>query len=405
MRSERITFSNTDGLSLGARLDLPAERPRAFALFAHCFTCGKNLQAAQHISSALTRAGIGVLRFDFTGLGESEGDFAETNFSTNIGDLVAAADYLAKFHSAPALLIGHSLGGSAILRAAASIRSAQAVVTIGAPADPAHVTRLFASARPEIESAGEATVSLAGRPFLIKRQFLDDLKSQDMSAAIRALGRALLVFHSPQDDIVALDNATAIYTTAGHPKSFVSLDGANHLLSDEEDAQYVGTVIASWATRYVEGLRATPATPQDSTDWLVADIGATGYQTRLRSGGHRLIADEPADVGGDDAGLSPYDFLNAALGSCTAMTLRMYADHKQWPLAGVEVRLRHEKIHATDCAECETETGKVDRIERILTLRGDLSDEQRVRLLEIADRCPVHRTLHGEIVVQTTLSP
>jgi len=405
MRSEKIRFTNSAGLLLGARLDLPPDKPHAFALFAHCFTCSKDLKAVAHISDALTKHGIGVLRFDFTGLGESEGDFADTNFTTDVDDLVCAAGYLTEHDAAPSILIGHSLGGAAVLEAATRIKSAQAVVTIGAPADPAHVTSLFAAAHDRIESEGVSTVSLAGRPFKIKKQFVDNLRSQTLTRTIRDLTQALLIFHSPQDEIVGLEHATTIYTTASHPKSFISLDGADHLLTNEDDARYVGDLIANWADRYVDSLQAPAIDADGGAQWLTAEIGREGFGTQIRSGRHGLLADEPISVGGRDDGPSPYDFLNAALGSCTAMTLRMYADHKKWPLEGVEVRLRHDKIHASDCAECESTTGKVDRIERHLVLRGDLTDEQRSRLIEIADRCPVHRTLHGEVQVLTQLQP
>ncbi len=403
MSRQRIKIPNADGLDLGARLDLPPDgKATAFALFAHCFTCTKNIKAISHISDALIQVGVAVLRFDFTGLGESEGEFADTNFSSNVADLVAASEWLGEHHEAPAILIGHSLGGTAVLRAAATIPSARAVATIGAPADPAHVSHLIDSSREEIESTGEAVVRLGGRPFRIKKQFLDDLQGQALPDAIADLRRALLIFHSPIDNTVGIDNASAIYAAAKHPKSFVSLDRADHLLSDESDARYVGSVIGAWARKYIDV--PVPETPIDHhEDEVVVHTGPAGYRTDIRAGSHGLVADEPADVGGTDLGPSPYDYLLTALGSCTSMTLRMYADRKKWPLEGVTIRLKHGRIHAEDCETCETQEGRVDLIERTISLEGSLTEAQRSRLLEIADRCPVHRTLSGEIRIESTL--
>lgn len=405
MAFEKLSFPNPDGLTLGARLDLPQNgTPRAYALFAHCFTCTKNLRAVGNIAGALTDRGIAVLRFDFTGLGESEGDFADTNFTTNVADLVAAAEYLGAEYESPQLLIGHSLGGAAVLQAAGGIPSVRAVATIGAPSDPGHVLNMLEGRREEIERDGEAEVMLAGRPFTIRKQFLDDLESGGMDGRIRDLKRALLVCHGPFDNTVGIDNAQHIFVTAKHPKSFVSLDRADHLMSNEEDSRYAGRIIAEWAGRYLAEPPAAASLESPTDGDLVVHTGPKGYRTEIRVDGHHLIADEPEDVGGTDLGPSPYDLLNASLGSCTSMTLRMYAGRKEWPLDGIEVRLRHEKVHAEDCEKCETETGKVDRIVRTIRLEGNLTDEQRSRLLEIADRCPVHRTLHSEIEVLTHLA-
>ena len=404
MQSRRLAFPNAAGQQLDGRLDLPVDgRPAAFALFAHCFTCTKNLKAIGHISRALTRAGLAVLRFDFTGLGESEGDFADTNFSSNADDLVAAADYLAAHFQGPALLVGHSLGGAAVLQAAARIPAARAVATLGAPCQPAHVKKLLGSSQAEITARGQAEVLLAGRPFRIKNQFLEDLDQTRMEQTIRQLRRALLVLHAPLDRTVGIDNAAHIFDSALHPKSFVSLDKADHLLSREEDALYAGSVIAAWARKYLD-LPADQA-PQrpPPEDLVVARTGPVGLQTDISAGGHPLVADEPVDVGGTNTGPTPYDYLVAALAACTTMTLRLYADRKGWPLQGVEVRARHQKVHAADCADCQTQEGRVDYIERLVELEGPLDQAQRQRLLEIADRCPVHRTLHGEIHVETRL--
>lgn len=407
-RSRPIRFPGAGGETLAARLDLPEGEPVAYALFAHCFTCSKDTRATAHIAGTLAEAGIAVLRFDFTGLGGSEGEFANTNFSSNVEDLVAAADFLRREYRAPKLLVGHSLGGAAVIVAATRIAECVAVATINAPADPAHVVKNFDHARAEIEREGEAEVELAGRRFRIRKQFLEDVAATSLTEILPKLERALLVFHAPRDAAVGIDNAARIFTAARHPKSFVSLDDADHLLNDKADARYVGAVLAAWATRYLgAGLSARPDTGSDrpsDTDWLTVEESGEGrYQQRIQAGRHTLTADEPAALGGDDAGLSPYQLLTAALGACTSMTLRMYAEHKKLPLEKVSVRLRHEKIHAEDCTECESKDGKIDRIEREITLTGDLDADQRRRLLEIADKCPVHRTLHSEVRVQTRL--
>jgi putative redox protein len=403
MHFQKLRFTNKSGQQLAGRLDLPVARPLAYALFAHCFTCTKNLTAVGNITRALNEAGIAVLRFDFTGLGESEGDFADTNFSTNVSDLVSAADYLSSAHGPPELLIGHSLGGAAILLASQEIATAKAVATIGAPAEPAHVRQLLKNEEDRIVQSGEANVLLAGRPFTIKKQFLTDLEKVNSRETIAALGKALLILHSPIDNIVGVENAASIFTWARHPKSFVSLDRADHLLAREADSLYAGAVIAAWARKYLE-LPTIPSEPADLTDNLVlVRTDKFGYRTEINASGHSLIADEPVSVGGTNTGPNPYEYLVAALGSCTAMTLRMYADRKGWPLEAVEVRLKHAKIHADDCTACDTNIRKIDQITRELALFGPLSDQQKARLLEIADRCPVHRTLHGRIVVKTTL--
>jgi uncharacterized OsmC-like protein/alpha/beta superfamily hydrolase len=413
--SQSVRFPGASGADLAARLDLPDGEPAAFALFAHCFTCSKDTRATAYISKALADAGIAVLRFDFTGLGGSEGEFANTNFSSNVEDLVAAADFLRREYQAPKLLIGHSLGGAAILAAAAKVREATAVATINAPFDPSHVLHLLKDSKAQIESGGEAEVSLYGRSFRIRRQFIDDVSQQKLADIIGHLRKALLVFHAPRDTTVPVDNAAQIFMAAKHPKSFVSLDDADHLLTRREDAAYVGGVLAAWATRDLGAAGASPdagaavrqsAQAAAPTPGLVVveEDGGGRFSQRISAGRHLLAADEPVAAGGDDRGLSPYDLLSAALGACTSMTLRMYATQKQWPLEHVSVSLKHEKIHASDCAECETREGKVDRIRREIVLSGDLDDAQRQRLLEIADRCPVHRTLHSEVSVQTTLA-
>ena len=400
MPSERFDFSNAAGERLAALLDSPIEPPRAYALFAHCFTCGKDIRAAKRIAEALTALGIAVLRFDFTGLGSSEGEFANTTFSSNVADLIAAADALRRTRRAPAILIGHSLGGAAVLAAAADVAEARAVVTIAAPCDPTHVVGLFKDRIGEIDTAGGIDVNLAGRPFRISRAFLDDVNQQRLRDRIGALHKALLVFHSPTDDIVGIENATYIFTAAKHPKSFVSLAGADHLLSRRSDATYVANVIRAWAERYLDVVDIGRDLPSEA-GVTVQETRAGRFQQEVRTGRHRFLADEPVDVGGLDSGPGPYDLVLAGLGACTSMTLRLYAERKAVPLDRVTVRLGHSRIHAVDCENCETKEGMIDRIDRVITLAGDLNEEQRIRLIEIADKCPVHRTLTSEIDIRT----
>ncbi len=399
-----IRFPGADGVELAARLEPAQGTPRAYALFAHCFTCSKDSLAATRISRALADEGIAVLRFDFTGLGGSAGDFANTNFSSNIADLRAAADFLRSNYAAPKILVGHSLGGAAVLAAAAHIPEAVAVATIGAPYQPEHVRGLLQPAVAEIEAHGEAEVALAGRKFRIKKQFLDDISAHNLHDAIANLRKALIIFHSPRDTTVDIDNAAQIFLAARHPKSFVSLDDADHLMAKKADAAYVATVLAAWAGRYLgEIAQADDDLTAEPGRVVVQETREGKFTQNIRAGVHRLRADEPAAYGGNDTGPSPYDLLLASLGACTAMTLRAYADQKQLPLDRVTVRLRHEKIHAQDCAECETKEGRIDKIEREIEATGALDDAQRAKLLEIANKCPVHRTLHSEVYIPTSL--
>ena len=400
--SHKVEFPGSQGL-LAARLDTPGGGARAYAIFAHCFTCSKDIFAASRIAARLAESGIATLRFDFTGLGASEGEFANTNFSSNVDDLVAAADWLATHHGPAQLIVGHSLGGAAVLAAAGRIPGCRAVATIGAPFDPAHVTHQFHDAMHLIEAEGEAQVTLAGRQFNIRRQFIEDVFGQPQAQRIASLKRALLVLHAPLDDTVSVDNASAIFSTAKHPKSFVSLDTADHLLRGKVDAMYAADVIASWALSYLN-LMPVNAPPQtEAGETIVQESGLGRYAQAIRSDGHLLTADEPESVGGNDLGPDPYDLLLSALGACTSMTMRMYAERKGLALQRASVRLRHRKIHASDCAECDTRDGLVDEMVREITLVGDLSDAERTKLLEIADKCPVHRTLHNEVHVVTRL--
>lgn len=408
MRAERFDFPNSRGHQLTGLLESPVGEPSAYALFAHCFTCSKDSRAAKRIAAALAARGIAVLRFDFTGLGSSEGDFANTDFSSNVDDLVAAADHLRRVRRAPSLLIGHSLGGAAVLAAAGRVPEVDAVATIGAPSDPGHVANLFGDRLAEIRERGEGEVVLAGRAFCIRREFLDDISEQNLLAEVARLRTPLLIMHAPADQVVSVDSASRIFLAARHPKSFVSLDDADHLLARRRDAVYAADVIAAWSERYIATTSTSVAPDPVAGDGprgvKVTETGVGTFQQTVTMGPHHLIADEPVEVGGLDTGPSPYDLLLAALGACTTMTLRMYADRKALPLSGVSVRLQHSKIHASDCESCETQQGKIDRIDRVITVEGDLDDAQRARLLEIADKCPVHRTLHSEVQINTELS-
>jgi uncharacterized OsmC-like protein/esterase/lipase len=406
MRSERFDFPNAKGEKLAAVLDLPLGKPTAYALFAHCFTCGKDILAAKRIAERLTIHGIAVLRFDFTGLGGSEGEFANTHFSSNVDDLAAAADHLRKMYGAPAILIGHSLGGAAVLAAAHRIPDARAVVTIAAPYDPSHVVGLFKEHVDKIKEQGEVEVALAGRSFRIKREFLDDVAEKKLNECLATLRKALLVFHSPTDDLVGIENASHIFSAAKHPKSFVSLAGADHLLSSKSDAVYVANVIAAWAERYLDQPEVMTEAGVEAGLVLVRETHGGKFQQEILTGPHRLLADEPVKLGGLDSGPGPYDFLLAGLGACTSMTIRLYADFKKIPLENVSVRLSHEKkIHAKDCENCDTKVTKVDHIDRAITLEGPLDAEQRKRLMEIADKCPVHQTLESKIDIATLERP
>ncbi len=396
IRSDKVTFPGAHGVDLAARLDLPVTgAPHAFALFAHCFTCSKDMHAATRISRALAALGIAVLRFDFTGLGRSEGEFANTNFSGNVDDLVAAAGWLRGTHQAPALLVGHSLGGAAALAVAALLPEVQAVATINAPCDPAHLLQTL----PTADQPGVAR--LGGRDFTITRQFIEDLNEQTLLKTVHGLKKALLIFHAPRDEVVGLKAAERLYDAAMHPKSFVSLDDADHLLSDRADAAYVAEVLAAWASRYLGGRPRSHLArePMPHGSVLAEESHEGRFTLALQAGQHLVTADEPVDLGGNDLGPSPYELLSSALAACTAMTIRMYAERKGLPLRHVAVRVTHEKVHAEDVSA----QGKIDRFAREIELEGDLDMDQEARLVEIADRCPVHRTLHSEILVTTRL--
>ena len=404
MQTQRLTFDGATGAKLSARLELPVdEQPFAYAIFAHCFTCSKNYKAVVNISRALAQAHIGVLRFDFTGLGESEGDFSDTTFSTDVDDLVAAAEFLGREYQAPAIMIGHSLGGAAVLHAARKVPSCKAVVTINSPAEPKQLQRHLTRSIEEIEKCGEAEVQLAGRPFTIKKAFLDDLNQQNMAEVLGNLGRALLVFQSPDDPVVGSDNATRLFETAKPPKNFVALPGADHLLSSPEDSEYVGAAIAAWAARYLD----KPKEPEKEGGSHHGDVfvrtGQARYPTEIFARGHALVADEPERVGGTDTGPTPFGLLMAALGACTTITLRMYADRKEWPLQEIGVQLNHRKLKPADAPKSDAGLPITDEIKQELNLVGPLDEEQRARLLDIAHRCPVHKAIDAGVLMPMEL--
>lgn len=399
MKTETVTFVGGGRQELAGRIERPAGTPRAWAIFAHCFTCSKDSVAAVRVSRALTAHGFGVLRFDFAGIGASGGKFEHTTFSSNVDDVVAAADYVRSAYGSPALLIGHSLGGAAVLAAAGLIADAKAVVTIGAPADVAHIEHNFADAVAEIETEGAARVSLGGKMFTVRQELLEDIRSQPQMQRISGMRKALLILHAPGDMTVGIENATAIYRAAKHPKSFISLDGADHFLSKAEDATYAADVITAWASRYVP----MPAAAGHPEGHVVAEETGDGAYTNLvRSGRHAFFADEPVDVGGVDAGPSPYDLLAASLAACKSMTMRMYANRKKWKVDRIAVSVKHDKVHAADCADCETREGegKIDVFTVSITLAGDLDETQRAKLIEISGKCPVHRTLTSEVKIR-----
>ena len=402
MKSIALKIQNSEGKMLSAKLELPADRhAHSFAIFAHCFTCSKNLSAVVHISRTLTLSGFAVLRFDFTGLGESEGKFEDSGFSSNVNDLLATAKYLSENHMPPTLLIGHSLGGAAVLVAANEIDSVKAVATIGAPSQIDHIKHLFDANISEIKEKGIAKVSIGGRAFKITDTFIEDLEKAAANKIAANLNKALLIMHSPQDSVVSIEHATSLYKEAQHPKSFISLDGADHLLSDKKDSIHAGEMIASWAKRYIDIEQINmPATKMQ----VVARTPNTSYTTDIVAGKHSLTADEPESVGGNDFGPSPYDYLSTALAACTSMTIQMYAKHKNWKLDDVTVHIQHGKDYHADADDPEQANKKIDHFVRAIELEGDLTNEQIERILKIADKCPVHKTMHSEIKINTHLA-
>lgn len=401
MQKIDVSFKNSESQTLQGILELPTNnKPHNFAIFAHCFTCNKNFHAPTNISRSLASQGYGVLRFDFTGLGESEGEFAETNFSGNVEDLIAAAEFLEKEYEAPGLIIGHSLGGAAALFAATKIASIKGVVTINSPSSLSHVQKHFESSMDEIQKEGFATVNIGGRKFKIKKHFVEDLEANENETVLKDIRKAVLIMHSPQDKIVSIDHAEELYRASWHPKSFVSLDGADHMLSRDKDSFYTAKVIAAWASRYI----SEPEVEELSTDHeVMANLGAEGYTTQMVAGNHHFIADEPKSMGGNDLGPNPYELVSSGLAACTSMTIQMYARRKKWQVDNVETHVSYSKKHSEDCENCENDSSKIDHFEREIMLKGNLEESQINRLLEIADKCPVHRTLSSKASISTRL--
>ncbi|MDR5590001.1 alpha/beta fold hydrolase [Christiangramia sp. SM2212] len=401
MQKTEVSFKNSDDKELKGILELPGnQQPENFIIFAHCFTCNKNFHAPSNISKTLASKGYGVLRFDFTGLGESEGDFSDTNFSSNVQDLIAASDYLEKEYKAPTMIIGHSLGGAAALFASQKLDSIKCMVTINAPSNLAHVQKHFESSLEQIEKEGFANIKIGGRSFKIKKQFIDDLRKNEEGTALKEVRKALLILHSPQDDIVSIDHAEELYRSAWHPKSFVSLNGSDHMLSNKEDSKYVGDVISAWAGKYIE----KSISPELKTDHeVMANLGPEGFTTQMVAGNHYFIADEPIKVGGSDLGPTPYELLSSGLAACTSMTIQMYARRKKWQVENVETHVNHSKKHADDCEDCENASAKIDSFDREISIQGKLDEKQLKRLLEIADKCPVHKTLSTNAYISTKL--
>ena len=401
MKKINVSFTNSDQKELKGVLELPTNaKPENFILFAHCFTCNKNFHAPTNISRSLASEGFGVLRFDFTGLGESEGDFEDTNFSSNVDDLIAAADFLAKEYVAPSIIIGHSLGGAATLFASKKLDSVKAMVTINAPSNLSHVQKHFESGMDQIEKDGYANIKIGGRRFKIKKHFVEDLRENEQATALKEIRKSLLIMHSPQDNVVSIDHAEELYRSAWHPKSFVSLNGADHMLSDEKDSKYAGNVIAAWVTRYISKTEL----PDLETDHeVMANLGPEGFTTQIIAGQHNFLADEPLKAGGNNLGPNPYELLSSGLAACTSMTIQMYARRKKWPVENVETHVSYEKKYSEDCENCEDSKAKIDSFQREISLQGDLDKKQRDRLLEIADKCPVHKTLSAKAQITTFL--
>lgn len=398
-----VEFEGGNGSRLAGRLEMPGGTPLGYAVFAHCFTCSKDYKAIKWISQTLAGAGIASLRFDFTGLGESAGEFTETSFSSNLRDLVAAAAFLREHYAAPALLVGHSLGGAAVISVAPRIPEVRAVATISAPSDVQHVREMLLAQIPDLESRGEAEVRIVGRSFRVGRELVEDLEAHCIQDALEKMQRPLLIVHSLDDALLSFEHARRLLTMGREPKSLVTLQGADHLLSREADARNVGDILAAWAKTYLD-IPPEAELPSLGHGEVMVAGGPSGYRQTIVAGRHELLADEPRAMGGMDSGPTPYQLLSASLGACTSMTLRMYADRKGWPLTGVRVLLRHSRIHAADCADCESKDGLLDHIDRQIELQGELTEGQRQRLLEIADKCPVHRTLKSEIHITTGLS-
>lgn len=398
MLSQKVDIQNDRGDTLSGVMEWPANGVvQAYAVFAHCFTCGKNSHAARHISKLLSSRGIAVLRFDFAGIGESEGKFADTNFSSNVQDLLTFIDYLTEENMPPQLLIGHSLGGAAVLAAASQRGLVKAVATIGAPARPAHVAHLLPKGMEKMAPEDTIKVKLGIHTMKMKKQFLDDIENQNTPEMLFGLHKAVLIAHSPEDEIVSIENAQQIFKNLHHPKSFLSLDGMTHLVLKKEQARYIANVVYEWAKRYIT--LADFVSTDDKDPVVTAVLGGEKYTTAIRTGKHALVADEPKEMGGRNHGPSPYQYLSAGLAACTAMTIRMYVDRKGWDVGEIKVTVDHEKKHIKDSQD---KTGRVDHFVRTVHVEKEITEEQKNRIMKIADKCPVHRTLMGEVEIPTT---
>ena len=404
MNTVRLEIENRKGLKLQAYLELPAnQKPNHFAIFAHCFSCNSNFNAVKNISRSLSNHGFGVLRFDFTGLGRSEGEFAESHFSANVDDLLDVAKFLKQNYKAPALLVGHSLGGAAVIVAASKLENIKAVATVGAPATVNHVTHLFSHALDDVKEKGEVEVKIGGRPFKINQDFVSDFSKTDLPEITKNLRKPILVMHAPFDSVVGIENAHKIYHIAMHPKSFISLDDADHLLSKSSDSVYVGNMIGTWVDKYFpqedNKMMSTKGEQLVGHLNLLEDNFTTSIQTKK----HSFIADEPANVGGDDFGPSPYDYLSAGLAACTVMTLKMYAERKKWDLQEVFVYITYSKKHSDELNIDLEKPTRFDHLQKKLKFIGNLDEKQTQRLKEIAAKCPVHKTLQSNIIIDTEL--
>jgi putative redox protein len=407
MNTQKLIIPTRSGINLSAKLELPANGVvQQYAIFAHCFACTSNLGIVRNISRALTSESIAVLRFDFTGLGNSEGDFESTNFSNNVSDIVDISSYLEENYKAPKLLIGHSFGGTAVLMAAFQLPEVNGIVTIGSPSMPGHVKKLLDYSPEKFEKENSFLTQVGGQSFKIQKQFIEDLEQNDLLVNIKKLKKAILVMHSPQDSIVEISNAAELYHNAHHPKSFISLDGADHLLSKKEDALYAANVIASWSKRYIDLSQIEEEEEKKSTkgEQVVAHLNLeNGFTTQIYTDKHVIIADEPVPFGGEDIGPSPYELLNASVGACTVMTIKLYAERKKWDLKEVFVYLSYSKKHAEEIDAGEDLMGQIDVITKKIKLIGNLDDTQVQKLKEIASKCPVHKTVSNKVFFQTEL--
>ncbi|GAB5539551.1 MAG: bifunctional alpha/beta hydrolase/OsmC family protein [Salibacteraceae bacterium] len=401
MKSEKLSISNKSGTALHAVLELPPnQHPTHYAMFAHCFTCSSNLNAVRNVSRSLANQGFGVVRFDFTGLGKSEGAFADSHFSGNVSDLICVAEHIKQHYSAPKLIVGHSLGGAASIVAASKLDYIEAVATIAAPSSVQHTKKHFSHGIEELSEKGAIEVNIGGRPFKIDSEFVKDFDNTDLLKVVKELRKPILIMHAPFDKTVAIQSAQELYTSSMHPKSFISLDGADHLLTEKRDSEYVGDVIGSWVKRYFPPVEAQRLSTEGEQLVGRLNLVEDNFTTSIQTNKHSIVADEPEEVGGDDFGPAPYELLGASLIACTAMTIKLYAERKEWPLTEVEVFVSHSKKHRDDA---DSGSAKLDHLQKKLRFHGDLSDDQRERLKEIASKCPVHRTLLTEVVIETEL--